>query len=303
MADHPTKRAGFVAILGPPNAGKSTLLNTLVGAKVSIVSPKVQTTRRRIIGITIHQSSQIIFIDTPGIFAPKRQLDRAMVQAAWSVAGDADLVLIVADASRLRQGDLEAVIRGVVDARTSCYLVLNKTDLVPKPKLLPLIDSLQKKMEFKEILLVSALHKEGCDELLTKVAEDLPEGPWLYPEDELSDLSQRALAAEITREKIFQNLHQELPYNITVETESWVEGASGEEVRIDQTIYVMRDNQKAIVLGHRGQMIKAIGAAARTELEALLDVRVHLFLFVKIRPNWMDDPERYAEMGLDFPGR
>lgn len=303
MADETPTRAGFVAILGPPNAGKSTLLNALVGAKVSIVSPKVQTTRRRIIGITIRATSQIMFMDTPGIFAPKRRFDRAMVQAAWSVTADADLVLTVVDASRPRDHDLEAVLEGVSNAAAPCFLVLNKTDLVDKPKLLPLIDRLTAKKDFKKVFLVSARSREGCDDLLDQITRGLPEGPWLYPEDELTDLSQRAHAAELTREKIFLRLHQELPYSITVETESWVEAPSGDAVRIDQTVYVMRDNQKAIVLGQGGQMIKAIGAASRAELEDLLGLRVHLFLFVKVRPNWMEDPERYAEMGLDYPGR
>ncbi len=296
------QRAGFVAILGAPNAGKSTLLNHLVGSKVSIVSPKVQTTRRRIIGITVHRQTQIMFIDTPGIFAPQRRFDRAMVNAAWTIAEDADIALVLVDASRGIDRNTGLVLDGLAKATTPRYLVVNKIDLSAKQALLPLVQNLHNRLAFEETFLVSALQGDGCDKIIDCVAARLPEGPWLYPEDQLSDLSQRSLAAEITREKIFHRLHQELPYSITVETENWTESSSGDEVRIDQTIYVMRDSQKAIVLGNGGRMIKIIGAAAREELEQLLEVRVHLFLFVKVRPQWMEDPERYAEMGLDFPG-
>ncbi len=296
------KRAGFVAILGAPNAGKSTLLNRLVGAKVSIVSPKVQTTRRRIVGVTMVGATQVMFIDTPGIFVAQRRLERAMVAAAWSAAEDADLVMIVVDAKRGSDRNLEVVLDGVKGSRTAKFLVLNKVDLVAKDRLLPLVSDLNSRFSFEETMMVSALDGDGLDTLMAAAAASIPEGPWLFPEDQLSDLSQRVMAAEITREKIFHKLHQELPYNTTVETESWVQSAKGDEIRIDQIIYVTRDSQKAILLGHGGRMIRSIGAEARLELEDILEVRVHLFLFVKVRKDWLDDPERYAEMGIEFPG-
>jgi GTP-binding protein Era len=293
-------RCGFVAILGAPNVGKSTLLNRLVGAKVSIVTPKAQTTRRRIIGITMVDATQVLFVDTPGIFAPRRRLDRAMVKAAWSAAGDADLVLLVADARRGLDDAAGQILEGLERATRPILLVINKIDLVPPPRLLPLIDAANRRTAFAETLLVSAATGDGCGDLLAAVAARLPAGPWLYPEDQLSDLSNRAMAAEITREKVFLELRQELPYSITVETESWVQSKDGTEIRIDQTIYVQRASQKAIVLGKGGRQIKAIGEAARLELERELGARVHLFLFVKVREAWQDDPERYREMGLDF---
>jgi GTP-binding protein Era len=301
MAEEPrTTRAGFVALLGAPNVGKSTLLNRLVGAKVSIVTPKAQTTRRRVIGITVVDGCQVMFVDTPGIFAPARRLDRAMVKAAWGAAGDADLVLMLLDARKGIDRETAAVAEGLVDVRRPIFLVINKIDLVPRPKLLPLIDEANKRLGAEATYLVSAAQGDGCDDLLKAVATRLPEGPFLYPEDQLSDLSNRAMAAEMTREQIFLQLQQELPYSITVETESWAQSRDGSEIRIDQTIYVLRDSQKAIVLGKGGRQIRAIGEAARRQLERELGARVHLFLFVKVRDAWLDDPERFREMGLDF---
>ncbi|HET6469879.1 MAG TPA: GTPase Era [Geminicoccaceae bacterium] len=293
-------RAGFVAILGAPNVGKSTLLNRLVGAKVSIVSPKVQTTRRRIIGITIVGDAQVMFVDTPGIFAPKQRLERAMVKAAWAGAADADLLLVLLDAKRGIDANAETVLQGLADTGRPALLVVNKIDLVEPPRLLPLIDRANQARAFAATFLVSALTGDGCPDLLAAVADRLPRGPWLFPEDQLSDLSNRALAAEITREQVFHRLQQELPYSITVETENWAEAPDGKEIRIDQTIYVRRDSQKAIVLGKGGRQIREVGEAARKELEQLLEARVHLFLFVKVREGWQDDPARYRELGLDF---
>ena len=295
-----TARAGFVALLGAPNVGKSTLLNRLVGAKVSIVTPKAQTTRRRVIGITIMGGSQVMFVDTPGIFTPARRLDRAMVKAAWGAAGDADLVLMLLDARKGIEREAAAVMAGLADIRRPVLLVINKIDLVPPQKLLPLIEEANGRLKAAATYLVSAAKGDGCEDLLRAVASRMPEGPFLYPEDQLSDLSSRAMAAETTREQLFLQLQQELPYSITVETESWVQSRDGKEIRIDQTIYVLRDSQKAIVLGKGGRQIKAIGEAARRELEKELEARVHLFLFVKVRDAWLDDPERFREMGLDF---
>jgi GTP-binding protein Era len=293
---------GFVALVGAPNAGKSTLLNHLVGNKVSIVTPKAQTTRRRVIGITMVENSQVLFVDTPGIFAdPKRPLERAMVRAAWDGVDDADLVLFVLDATRGLNGQARAVLEGLVGRHRRVWLVINKIDAVRSDKALPLIAEANQVLPFEETFIVSALNGDGCDDLLKAVAKALPEGVWLYPEDQLSDLSDRALAAEITREKVFLQLQDELPYSITVETEQYLESQDGKEVRIDQVIYVLRDSQKAIVLGKGGSRIKAIGQAARQDLEKLLDARVHLFLFVKVR-DWTDDPERYREMGLESRG-
>lgn len=294
-------RAGFVAILGAPNVGKSTLLNRLVGTKVSIVSPKVQTTRRRIIGISMVDEAQILFVDTPGIFTARKRLERAMVQAAWAAAADADLCLFLVDAKRGLDADSTSVLEGLRNSRRAPVLVVNKIDLVPHERLLPLVKSLNETLAFDATFLVSAETGDGCPALLAAVAERLPPGPWLYPEDQLSDLSNRALAAEITREKLFIQLHQELPYSITVETEAWAEAPDGAEIRIDQVIYVQRPSQKGIVLGKGGRQIKSIGEAARLELEQILEARVHLFLFVKVRERWQEDAERYGEMGLDFP--
>jgi GTPase len=278
------------------------LLNQLVGTKVSIVSPKVQTTRRRIVGITIRGPAQIMFVDTPGIFAPKRRLEGAMVRAALAGAADADLAVVLLDARRGLDANGRLVLEqlGRRGGGGRALLAVNKLDLVRPHTVLPLIKEANDAFPFADTFLVSALTGDGCPELLAAVADRLPEGPWLYPEDQLSDLSNRALAAEITREQIFLRLHQELPYSVTVETEGWAESPDGKEIRIDQTVYVLRDSQKAIVVGKRGQQLKAIGEAARKELEGILEARVHLFLFVKVRENWQDDPERYREMGLDF---
>jgi GTPase len=293
-------RAGFVAIIGAPNVGKSTLLNRLVGTKVSIVSPKVQTTRRRVMGITLVGSAQVMFVDTPGVFAPKRRLESAMVKAATASIADADLVLLLLDAKKGLDTNAQLALRQLVREKRRAFLVVNKIDSTTPERALPLIAAANEVYAFAATFIVSALSGDGCEDLLAAVARALPEGPWLFPEDQLSDLSDRALAAEITREQIFHRLHQELPYSITVETEGWAEAPDGGEVRIDQTIYVLRDSQKPILIGRKGQQLKALGEAARHELERLLEKRVHLFLFVKVRENWLDDPERYREMGLDF---
>lgn len=298
--ERPT-RCGFVAIVGAPNAGKSTLLNRLVGHKVSIVSPKVQTTRRRIIGITTRDDAQILFVDTPGIFPPRRNLEKAMVRAAWEGVQDADLAVVVVDSRKGLDSAARHVIEGLRERKIPAFLVLNKLDLVEPPRTLPLIAQANELLPFERTFIVSALGGSGCGDILDAVAARIPQGPWLFPADQLSDLTDRALAAEITREQIFLRLREELPYAVTVETEAWTESKDGKEVRIDQVIYVQRDGQKAILIGKGGQQLKAIGTSAREELERLFQVRVHLFLFVKVRPDWPDDPERYAELGLDFP--
>jgi GTPase len=297
-------RCGFIAILGAPNVGKSTLLNRLVGTKVSIVTSKVQTTRRRILGITIKGATQLVFVDTPGIFTPTpgRHLEQAMVRAAWRSVEDADRRVLVVDARRGIDPDTETILAGLGKGEGQLILAVNKVDLVAPPKVLPIIDRLRRTGLFDQVFIVSALTGDGCEDLLRALGQDLPEGPWLFPEDQLSDLSQRAMAAELTREKLFEQLHQELPYSLTVETEGWAESEDGKEIRIDQTIYVQRDSQKAIVLGKGGRQIKAVGQAARGEIEELLGCRVHLFLFVKVRPKWTEDPERYQELGLEFSG-
>ena len=297
-------RCGFVAIVGAPNVGKSTLLNRLVGTKVSIVSSKVQTTRRRILGITIKDATQVVFVDTPGIFtpAPGRHLEQAMVRAAWRSVEDAERRVLVVDARRGIDGDTETILAGLRKGEGQLILAINKVDLVAPPKVLPIIERLRQTGLFDQVFIVSALTGDGCEDLLQALSHDLPEGPWLFPEDQLSDLSQRAMAAEITREKLFEQLHQELPYSLTVETEGWAESEDAKEIRIDQTIYVQRDSQKAIVLGKGGRQIKAVGRAARVELVEILGCRVHLFLFVKVRPRWTEDPERYQELGLEFSG-
>jgi GTP-binding protein Era len=297
------RRCGFVAILGAPNVGKSTLLSRLVGTKVSIVTSKVQTTRRRVLGITVRGDAQLIFIDTPGIFEPRpgRRLELAMVDAAWRGADDADQRILVVDAKRGLDADTARVLDGLRRRGARAIVAINKLDLVAPVAVLPLIQQFDQTGLFDRVFIISALEGDGCDDLLKAMADGLPEGPWLFPEDQLSDLSQRAMAAELTREQLFRQLHQELPYSLTVETESWVASHDGSEVRIDQTIYVQRDTQKAIVLGKGGQQIKAVGEAARHELEAMLGQRVHLFLFVKVRRRWLEDPERFQELGLDFP--
>jgi len=294
-------RSGFVALVGAPNAGKSTLVNRLVGTKVSIVTHKVQTTRAIVRGIATHGTAQIVFVDTPGIFKPRRRLDRAMVTTAWGGAKDADLVLVLIDAERGLRGDAEAMLENLANIRQPKALVLNKIDRVQPKKLLALTAEANAKATFERTFMVSALTGSGCDDLLDWLAGTLPEGPWYYPEDQVSDLPMRQLAAEITREKLYLRLHQELPYSSHVETEKWEEKKDG-SVRIEQVIYIERDSQKKIVLGAKGETIRAIGQAARKEIGEILEQPVHLFLFVKVRENWGDDPERYREMGLDFPG-
>ena len=296
----PGRRCGFVALIGAPNAGKSTLLNALVGAKISIVTPKVQTTRALIRGIAIEGAAQLIFVDTPGIFVPRRRLDRAMVGSAWGSTQDADVVALLIDSHKGVEEDEEAILRKLADIRAPKVLVLNKVDTVQKPKLLALAQSLNERAAFAATFMVSARSGDGVTDLKRFFAAHVPEGPWLYPEDQISDAPLRQLAAEITREKLFLRLHQELPYHSTVETEIWKELRDG-AVRIEQTIYVERESQRKIVLGKGGQTIKAIGAAARTEIAASIEHPVHLFLFVKVREGWGDDPERYREMGLEFP--
>ncbi len=292
-------RCGFVALLGAPNAGKSTLLNRLVGAKVSIVTPKVQTTRTRVLGIAMRGDAQIVFVDTPGIFQPKRRLDRAMVAAAWAGAADADIVVLLVDAQKGVTHDARRIVEGLQKAGRKAILALNKIDLVKRDKLLELAATLNETGIFTDIFMISAETGDGVEDLAETLVGRLPEGPWLYPEDQLSDMAERQLAAEITREKLFLKLRQELPYALTVETEEWEDKTDG-SVRIAQIIYVQRDTQKSIVLGKGGQMIKAVGAAAREELEGMLGCRVHLFLFVKVREKWGEDPERYRDWGLDY---
>ncbi|MBI2241437.1 MAG: GTPase Era [Magnetospirillum gryphiswaldense] len=293
------KRCGYVAIVGAPNAGKSTLTNALVGTKVSIVSPKVQTTRFRVLGILMAGPAQVILVDTPGIFQPKRRLDRAMVAAAWMGADDAEVICLVIDSNRGIDDDTRAIIDKLKKAGRQAILVLNKVDAVKKEKLLKLTAELHQEGIFSDVFMISALKGSGLEELNKVLVERMPLGPWMYPEDEVSDLPQRMLAAEITREKAFIQLHEELPYALTVETEKWEEREDG-SARIDQVIYVQRDGQKAIVVGKAGHQIKAIGAAAREELEALLERRVHLFLHVKVREDWQEKRGHYNEMGLDF---
>ena len=298
--EEPT-RSGFVALIGATNAGKSTLVNQLVGAKVSIVTHKVQTTRSLVRGIAMHGRTQIVFIDTPGIFRPRRRLDRAMVTSAWGGARDADIVALIVDAERGFSGEPEAILDKLAEVRQPRILILNKIDRVKREALLVLADEANRRADFERIFMISALNGDGCADILDYLAARLPEGPWYYPEDQISDLPMRQLAAEITREKLYLRLHQELPYAAHVETEKWEERKDG-SVRIEQVIFVERDSQKKIVLGHKGAAIRAIGQAAREELAAILEKKVHLFLFVKVREKWGDDPERYREMGLEFPG-
>jgi GTPase len=293
-------RCGFVALIGAPNVGKSTLINALVRTKVSIVSPKVQTTRSLVRGIAIVGPSQLIFVDTPGIFAPRRRLGRAMVGTARGSTHDADIVALIVDASNREAADDDTVLTVIGDVRAAKVLVLNKVDLVAKPELLALTQTLNERIPFAATFMISALSGNGVGDLKSWFAEHVPAGPWLYPEDQISDAPLRQLAAEITREKLYLRLHQELPYQSTVETEVWKELRDG-SVRIEQTIYVERESQRKIVLGKSGQTIKAIGAAARVEIAEAIEQPVHLFLFVKVREGWGDDPERYREMGLEFP--
>ncbi len=294
------RRCGFVALIGAPNAGKSTLLNALVGAKVSIVTPKVQTTRMLIRGIALEGSAQLIFVDTPGIFSPRRRLDRAMVGSAWASTQDADLVALLIDAKKGITDDDEGILGRLGEVRPAKVLVLNKVDLVEKRALLTLTHSLNERSAFAATFMISALTGDGVADLKSWFAAHVPPGPWLYPHDQISDAPMRQLAAEITREKLYLRLHQELPYQSTVETEVWKELKDG-SVRIEQTIYVERDSQRKIVLGKGGQAIRTIGAAARADIAAAVEQPVHLFLHVKVREGWGDDPQRYREMGLEFP--
>ncbi|WP_186394033.1 MULTISPECIES: GTPase Era [unclassified Pannonibacter] len=293
-------RAGFVALIGAPNAGKSTLINQLVGTKVSIVTHKVQTTRSIVRGIAMHGASQIIFVDTPGIFKPKRRLDRAMVDTAWGGARDADVTALLIDARKGLTEEVEGILGRLANMPGKKVLILNKTDVANREKLLKVATTANETVTFERTFMVSALTGDGVSDILAYFAGEVRPGPWLYPEDQVSDAPMRMLAAEITREKLFERLHEEIPYVSTVETELWEERKDG-SVRIEQTIYVERDSQKAIVLGKKGQTIKIISQAARTELTEIVERPVHLFLFVKVRENWADDPERYREMGLEFP--
>jgi GTP-binding protein Era len=293
-------RCGFIALIGAPNAGKSTLINALVGTKVSIVSHKVQTTRALVRGIAIEGRSQLVFIDTPGIFPPRRRLDRAMVTSAWTGAHDADLVGVLIDARRGIDEEASGLLDRVADVRHGRCLILNKIDLVEKPTLLAQAQAANARAAFETTFMISALREDGVADMRRWLAARVPPGPWHYPEDQVSDAPLRQLAAEITREKLYLRLHQELPYHSTVETVDWKELKDG-SVRIEQTIYVERESQRKIVLGKGGQTIKAIGSEARREIAAAVEAKVHLMLFVKVRENWGDDPERYREIGLEFP--
>ena len=292
-------RCGFVALVGPPNVGKSTLLNRLVGGKVSIVTPKVQTTRTRIRGIGLHGNCQLIFVDTPGIFAPRRRLERAMVEVAWTAAADADAIVLLVDASQRLHEEVHNIVARLRTFDRPLLVVLNKIDRTPRPRLLTLADELRQRSKVDDILMITAEIGDGVDDLQQRLVEAMPEGVWLYPEDQLSDLPLRLTAAEISREKAFLHLHQELPYALTVETDQWQPFKDG-SVRVEQTLYVRRDSQKAIVLGKGGSTIKRIRSSAQAELSQFLDQPVHLFINVKVRENWMDDPARYREWGLRY---
>ncbi len=308
MSDSPSReaqpsearRCGYVALVGAPNAGKSTLLNLLVGTKLSIVTPKVQTTRSRVLGIAIRGLVQLIFIDTPGIFAPKRRLDRAMVAAAWAGAGDADVVVVLVDAARGFDDDSRGIVDRLKTTGRRAVLALNKIDLVARETLLPLAAQIGQAYAFERVFMISGTTGDGTEDLADYLAGSLPEAPWLYPEDQLTDLPQRLLAAEITREQVYLQLHQELPYATAVETEQWEERKDG-SVKISQVIHVQRAGQKAIVLGKGGSQVKHIGEAARVELERLLERRVHLFLFVRVTEGWAEDRAHYQALGLEFP--
>ncbi|MBU6155369.1 MAG: GTPase Era [Alphaproteobacteria bacterium] len=300
-------RCGFVAVIGAPNAGKSTLVNALVGTKVSIVSRKVQTTRMRVRGVAMHGDAQVVLVDTPGIFKPRRRLDRAMVQAAWAGAEEADLVCLLVDAPELIESpsglsaqDTDSIIKRLNEAGQHAILVLNKVDALARDRLLPLIEQLRARASFDEVFLVSAAKGDGTADLLSYLASRVPEGPWAYPADQAADMPMRLLAAEITRERIYDRLHEELPYATTVITEQWKQMEDG-SARLEQTIYVERESQRAIVLGKGGATIKLLGQTARKEMEAQFGHKVHLFLFVKVRENWADDPMHYREIGLDLP--
>jgi GTP-binding protein Era len=292
-------RCGYVALIGAPNAGKSTLLNRLVGRKLAIVTPRAQTTRSRLLGIALEERTQIVYVDTPGIFAPRRHLDRAMVAAAWSGAQDADETLLLVDASRPIGKDTRLILGRLAERGRKSILALNKIDRVRRERLLGLADTLTREGRFDPIFMISALTGDGVEDVKRYLAANLPPGPWLFPEDQLCDAPERLIAAEVTREQVFLQLHDELPYASTVETESWEDRTDG-SVRIEQVIYVRWPRQRAIVLGEGGQRIKAIGARARAELEQALERRVHLFLFVKVRENWIEDRERFEALGLDY---
>jgi GTP-binding protein Era len=300
MSDAKT-RAGFVALIGEPNAGKSTLTNYMVGAKVSIVTHKVQTTRARIRGVAIEGDAQIVFVDTPGLFQPRRRLDRAMVAAAWGGASDADVIVLLVEAHRGVTEGVERILEGLeeIGQGRTVALAINKIDKVQSEVLLALTKDLNERYNFAETFMISAEKGHGVKDLRKWLAERLPEGPWLYPEDQIADLPMRMIAAEMTREKLTLRLHQELPYQLTVETENWEERKDG-SARVDQIIYVARDGHKGIILGKRGETIKAVSQSARAELEEFMGRKIHLFLQVKVRPNWLEEKERYSEMGLDF---
>ncbi len=297
MAEGDATRFGFIAVLGAPNAGKSTLINRIVGAKVTIVSPKVQTTRTRVLGIVVCDKSQLVFVDTPGIFAPRQRLDRAMVDAAWKGAADADLVALIVDSERGFDGNTRRIVEKI---KGDAVLVLNKVDCVPRDKLLALSKAINDAGSFRETFMISALKGDGVDDLSDFFAENVPAGPWMFPEDQLSDMPMRLMAAEIVREQLFLQLHQELPYALTVETEDWKTLKDG-NARIAAVIIIERDSHKGMVLGKGGQRIKAVGAAARAELETMFDCKVHLMLHVKVRRDWKDKAEHYRALGLDFP--
>lgn len=296
-----TKRAGFVALIGEPNAGKSTLTNHMVGAKVSIVTHKVQTTRARIRGVAMQGDSQIVFVDTPGLFAPRRRLDRAMVAAAWSGAADADVIVLMIEANRGLTDGVSTILKRLpeVSKGRKVALAINKIDRVEAPVLLALTKAMNDRFPFVETFMISAEKGRGCDDLKAWLADQMPEGPWLYPEDQIADLPLRMIAAEMTREKLTLRLHQELPYQLTVETDHWQERDDG-SARVDQVIYVARDGHKGIILGKKGETIKAVSQASRTELEEFLGRKIHLFLQVKVRQGWQDEAARYSEMGLNF---
>ena len=294
------QKCGFIALVGAPNAGKSTLINSLVGTKISIVTHKAQTTRSQVRGVVTQDISQTIFIDTPGIFKPKRRLDRAMVTSAWGGAGDADISAFIVDANKGITDEVEAIVKGLKGIKHRKILILNKIDSADKEKLLLLTKTLNEQLDFEETFMISALNGNGVKDFMNWCSANIPLGPWHFPEDQLTDLTLALTAAEVTREKLFMRIHEEIPYNATVETESFKVQKDG-SYKIDQIIYVTRDTHKKIVLGKKGQSIKAIGAESRAELMEIFDTKVHLFLFVKVRKNWANDPERYQEMGLEIP--
>ncbi len=300
LLNEESTKCGFIALIGAPNAGKSTLLNSLVGTKISIVTHKAQTTRAQVRGVVSEENAQVIFIDTPGIFAPKRRLDRAMVHSAWSGAGDADISALIVDAHKGLSDEVAAILKGLKGVKHRKILVINKIDTVEREKLLALTKTLNEQLEFDETFMISALRGDGVADFMNWCLKNIPLGPFHFPIDQLTDLTLALTAAEITREKLFNRIHEEIPYNITVETESFKTQKDG-SYKIDQVIYVTRDTHKKIVLGKSGQSIKAIGSESRKELMEIFDTKVHLFLFVKVRKNWANDPERYQEMGLELP--